>query len=108
MIERPSAVSSASLASKAASAASRSVTPGTTNNFGRQPIAERDGSGLVEQQRVDVAGRFDRAAGHCEHVEAHQPIHAGDADGRQQRADGGRDQVTNNATSTTTEMAPPA
>ena len=51
--------------------------------LGRLPIAERDGAGLVEQQRVDVAGRLDRAAGHGEHVEAHQPVHAGDADGRQ-------------------------
>ena len=59
---------------------------------GRLPVAERDGAGLVEQQRVDVAGGLDRAARHRQHVEAHQPVHAGDADRRQQRADGGRDQ----------------
>ena len=60
--------------------------------LGRLAVAERDGAGLVEQQRVDVARRLDRAARHGEHVEAHQPVHAGDADGREQRADGGRDQ----------------
>ena len=58
----------------------------------RLAVAERDGAGLVEQQRIDVAGGFDRAAGHRQHVEAHQPVHAGDADRRQQRADRGRDQ----------------
>ena len=60
--------------------------------LGRLAIAERDGAGLVEQKRVDVARGLDRAAGHGEHVEAHQPVHAGDADGRKQRADRGRDQ----------------
>ena len=60
--------------------------------LGRLPVAERDGAGLVEEQRVDVAGGLDRAARHGEHVEAHQPVHAGNADGRQQRADGGRDE----------------
>ena len=60
--------------------------------LGRLAVAERDGAGLVEQQRVDVARRLDGAAGHGEHVEAHQPVHAGDADRREQRADGGRDQ----------------
>ena len=60
--------------------------------LGRLAVAERDGAGLVEQQRVDVARGLDRAARHRQHVEAHQAVHAGDADGRQQRADGGRDQ----------------
>ena len=60
--------------------------------FRRLPVAERNGAGLVEQQRVDVTGGFDRAAGHRQHVEAHQPVHAGDADRRQQRADGRRNQ----------------
>ena len=57
------------------------------------PVAQRDGAGLVEQQGVDVAGGLDRAARHGQHVALHQPVHAGDADGRQQRADGGRDQA---------------
>ena len=91
-IERPSGVSSASEASWAASASSCSVTPRTGRELGRLPVAERDGAGLVEQQRIDVAGGLDRAAGHRQHVEAHQPVHAGDADRRQQRADRGRDQ----------------
>jgi len=58
----------------------------------RLAVAEGDGAGLVEQQRVDIAGRLDGAARHGEHVEAHEPVHAGDADRRQQRADGGRDE----------------
>ena len=56
-------------------------------------VAERDGAGLVEQQRVDVAGRLDGAARHREHVVLHQAVHAGDADGREQAADGGRDEA---------------
>ena len=65
---------------------------GRRDDLGRLPVAEGDGAGLVEQQRVDVAGGLDRAARHGEHVELEQPVHAGDADGRQQAADGGRDQ----------------
>ena len=90
-MERPSGVSSASEASCAASASSCSVTPGA-DELGRLAIAERDRAGLVEQQHIDIARSFDRAAGHREHIAAHQAIHAGDADGGQQRADGGRDQ----------------
>ena len=60
--------------------------------LGRLAVAERDGAGLVEQQRIDVARGLDRAARHGQHVEAHQAVHAGDADGREQRADRGRDQ----------------
>ncbi len=55
-------------------------------------VAEGDGAGLVEQQHVHVAGRLDRATGFGDHVEAHQAVHAGDADGREQATDGGRDQ----------------
>ena len=91
-IERPSGVSSASEASCAASASSCSVTPRT----GRNAVAWRLPSVMVpvlsSSKRIDVAGGLDRAAGHRQHVEAHQPVHAGDADRRQQRADGGRDQ----------------
>ncbi len=57
------------------------------------PVAQRDGAGLVEQQGVDVAGGLHRAARHGEHVALHQAVHAGDADGRQQRADRGRDEA---------------
>ena len=49
--------------------------------------------GLVEQQRIDVARRLDRAAGGRDDVEAHQPIHAGDADGRQKAADRRRNEA---------------
>ena len=74
----------------------------------RLAVAERDRAGLVEQQRVDVARRLDRAAGHGEHVEAHQPVHAGDADRRKQRADGGRDQGHEQRDQDDAPTAPPA
>ncbi len=45
-------------------------------------VAEGDGAGLVEEQRIDVACRLHGPARHGEHIEAHQPVHAGDADGR--------------------------
>ena len=92
-IERPSGVSSASEASCAASASSVLGHPGHGQELGRLPVAERDGAGLVEQQRVDVAGRLDGAPAHGEHVALHQAVHAGDADGREQAADGRRDQA---------------
>ena len=57
--------------------------------FRRLAIAQRDRAGLVEQQRVHIARRLHRAAGHGEHIEAHQPVHAGNANGGEQRADGG-------------------
>ena len=68
-------------------------TPATGRNSRGLPVAEGDRAGLVQQQRVDVAGRLDRPAGHGQHVALHQPVHAGDADRRQQRADRGRDQA---------------
>ena len=63
------------------------------DEFDRLAIAERDGAGLVEQQRVDIARRFDGLAAHGEHVVLHDAVHAGDADGGEQAADGGRDQA---------------
>ena len=62
------------------------------DELGRLAVAERDRAGLVEQQHVDVARGLDRAAGHREHVALHEPVHAGDADRREQRADRRRDQ----------------
>ena len=91
-IERPSGVSSDSEAELRRIGQFALVDAGQRNELGRLAVAERDRAGLVEQQRVDVARRLDRAAGHGQHVEAHQPVHAGDADRRQQRADRGRDQ----------------
>ena len=62
---------------------------GRGHELGGLAIAEGDGAGLVEQQRVHVAGGFDGAPAHGQHVVLHQPVHAGDADGREQAADGG-------------------
>ena len=72
------------------SAAARS--PSGTNSR-RLAVADRDRAGLVEQQRVDVAGHLDRLAALGDHVRPQGPVHAGDADGRQQRADRRRDQA---------------
>ncbi|MNZ76853.1 hypothetical protein D3C78_953750 [compost metagenome] len=55
-------------------------------------VAEGDGAGLVEHQHMYVTSGFHRAARAGYHVEAHQAVHAGDTDGRQQTADGGRNQ----------------
>ena len=62
---------------------------GRRHELGGLAIAQGDGAGLVEQQRVHVAGGFDGAAAHGQHVVLHEAIHAGDADGRKQAADGG-------------------
>ncbi len=92
-IERPSGVSSARLESCAASASSALGHAADRQELDRLAVAERDGAGLVEQQRVDVAGGLDRLAAHREHVVLHHAVHAGDADGRQQAADRRRDQA---------------
>ena len=68
-------------------------TPVTGMKRGRLAIAQRDRPGLVEQQRVHVARRLDRAPAHRDHVLLDQPVHARDADGREQAADGRRDQA---------------
>ena len=60
--------------------------------LGGLPVPERDRAGLVEQQHVDVTRGLDRASRHGEHVPLHEPIHACDADRRQQGADRRRDQ----------------
>ncbi len=56
-------------------------------------IAERDRAGLVHEQHIDVAGRFDGAAGGGDDVCLHHAAHAGHANGRQQPGNGGRDQA---------------
>ena len=68
------------------------VDAGQGQKFSRLTIAQRDRAGFVEQQRVHVARRFHRAARHGQHVETHQPVHARNADGGQQRADRRGDQ----------------
>ena len=67
--------------------------PAHRQEFGRHAVAEGDRAGLVEQQRVDVARRLDRAAGGGDDVEADQPVHAGDADRRQEAADRRRNEA---------------
>ena len=59
----------------------------------RLPIAQRDGAGFVEQQRIHVAGGFHSFAAHGQHVVLHDAIHARDSDSRKQSANGGRDQA---------------
>ena len=56
-------------------------------------VAVGDGAGLVQQQHVDVAGHLHRLARLGQHIGGQRTVHAGDADGRQQPADGGRDQA---------------
>ncbi len=92
-IERPSGVSSERLESMAASARSRSSTPCS----GTKRVAWRLPSVMVpvlsKQQHVDVARRLDRAPAHGQHVALHHAVHARDADGRQEAADGGGNQA---------------
>ena len=92
-IDEPSGVGSASEASAAAARARRRRRPGIGTNVARPAVAVRDRAGLVEQQRRDVARRLDRAARHREHVALHEPVHAGDADRREERADRRRDEA---------------
>ena len=62
-------------------------------NSRRLAIAQSDGAGLVEQQSVDIAGGFDGASRHGQHIVLNQAIHAGNADGGEQAADGRRNQA---------------
>ena len=80
---------------------------GDRQELGRHAVAESDGAGLVEQQRIDIAGGFDRAAGGGDDVEADQPVHAGNADRREQAADRGRDQGDEQRDSTVTDSTVP-
>ena len=66
---------------------------GHGQELGRHAIAECDRARLVEQQRVDVACRLDRATGGRDHVEADQPVHARYANGGQEAADRRRNQA---------------
>ena len=66
---------------------------GGREELGGLPVPEGDRAGLVEQQRVDVAGGLDGAPRHRQHVALHESVHPGDADRRQQRADRGGDQA---------------
>ncbi len=57
----------------------------------RETIAESDGARLVEEQRIDIASSLDGPARRRHDVEADQPVHPGDTDGREQTADRGGD-----------------
>ena len=53
----------------------------------RLTVANCDCAGLVEKQRVNIARSFNGAAGFGEDVEAHQSVHARNANGGQQSRD---------------------
>jgi len=59
----------------------------------RLAVAEGDGAGLVEQQHVHVACCLDGPARQCNDVLLEQAVHPGDADGREERGDGGGSQA---------------
>jgi hypothetical protein len=63
------------------------------NKGGRLPVAKGDGTGLVEQQHIDVAGRLHRPSRQSDDVGLDHPVHPGDADGGKQSADGGRNET---------------
>ena len=69
------------------------IDAGGRDEFRRLAVAHRDRAGLVQQQHVHVAGGFHRAAAHGQHVLLHHAVDAGDADGREQSADRGRNQA---------------
>ena len=89
----PSGVWSAIEARPASRATSRSETPAERHELRRLAVADRDRAGLVQEQRVDVAGQLDRLAALGDDVGHQRPVHPGDADRRQQGADGRRDQA---------------
>ena len=91
-IERPSGVSSARLSKQRRFGRLVLADAGHGDDFRRQTVAEGDGAGLVEQEGIDIARRLNGAPRHGKHVEFQQPVHAGDADGGQQPADGGRNE----------------
>ena len=91
-IERPSGVSSASEDICAASASSASVTPGIGMNSAAWRLPSVIVPVLSSSRTSTSPGGLDCAAGEREHVAAHEPVHAGDPDRRQQRADRGRDE----------------
>ena len=59
----------------------------------RHAIAERDRPGFVEEQDIDIAGCFDGAPAHRQHIALKNAIHSGDANRAEQSADGCRNQT---------------
>ena len=92
-IERPSGVSSASEASWAASASSCGRGVPHRDKLHRLAVAQGDRAGLIQQQHIHIPGGFDRPPRERNHVALDQAIHPGNADGREQPADGGGDQA---------------
>jgi hypothetical protein len=67
--------------------------PGHGEKLGRHAVADGDRPRFVEEKRVDIAGGFDGAAAHRNHVLAQEAIHARNADRRKQAANRGRNQT---------------
>ncbi len=57
------------------------------------PVAQGDGAGLVQQQDIHIARSFHRPAGGGDDVGLDHAVHARDADGTEQAADGGGDEA---------------
>ena len=92
-MERPSGVSSGKGGELCGVGELVLADAGRGDELGGLAVAEGDGAGLVEEQGVDVAGGLDGAARHGEDVVLDEAIHARDADGREQAADGRGDQA---------------
>ncbi len=56
-------------------------------------IAECDGAGFVEEQGVHIAGSLNGATAHGQHVVLNEAVHACNTDGREQSANGCRNQA---------------
>ena len=56
-------------------------------------VPDGNGASLVEQQYVQIAGGFHRLTRFSDHVGAQRPVHARNTDGREQAADGGRNEA---------------
>lgn len=63
------------------------------NELRGHPVAICDGSGLVQNHGVHVAADFNSLAGKGDDIESRHAIHAGNADGGEKTADGGRNQT---------------
>ena len=89
----PSGVSSAPEASAASwpTSAGRELAEG--NELRGAAIADGNGAGLIEQERIDVAGHFDGLAAFGDDIGPQGPVHARNADGCQEGADGRRYQA---------------
>ena len=59
----------------------------------RHAVSQRDRPGLIQEQHVDIARRFDCAPAHCEDVALKDTVHSGDANRAEQSADRRWDQT---------------